>query len=102
MGKASRWFMLIVIVATVAVGALFTVQNSARLADLSLNLWVVAFELKEPQPIPYLLIGAFGVGLVLAGALGSISRMSLQRRVRELEQDVARGSVRTGTDDDWT
>ena len=101
MGNTSRWFLLIVLVATVAVGALFTIQNSMRMADLSLNLWVVAFELKQPLPIPYLLIGSFGAGLVLAGALGSINRMGLQRRIRDLEQQAARSTVRA-TDDDWT
>ena len=101
MGNTGRWFLLIVLVATVAVGALFTIQNSARVTDLSLNLWMVAFELKEPLPIPYLLIGSFGGGLVLAGALGSLNRMGLQRRIRDLEQQAARSAVR-GTDDDWT
>lgn len=101
MGHTSRWFLLIVLVLAVAVGGLFTIQNSMRLTDLSLNLWVVAFELEQAQPIPYLLIGAFGGGLILAGALGSFNRMALQRRVRELEQEVARSSVRS-SDDDWT
>ena len=101
MGSTGRWFLLIVLVVTVAVGALFTIQNSSRLTELSLNLWVLAFELKEPLPIPYLLIGSFGVGLVLAGALGSLNRMALQRRIRELEQQAARSAVRS-TDDDWT
>lgn len=101
MGKASRWFTLIGVVSAVAVGALFAVQNSLRLTNLSLNLWFVAFELKDPLPVPYLLIGAFGGGLVLAGALGSMNRMGLQRRIRQLEQDVARRSVGT-TDEDWT
>ena len=101
MGKTSRWFILIGIVVAVAIGALFTIQNSMRMATLSLNLWVVAFELKDPQPIPYLVIGAFGVGLLVAGTLGSMNRMGLQRRIRQLEHDVARGSLRS-TDDDWT
>jgi hypothetical protein len=100
-GHTSRWFLLIVLVLAVAVGGLFTVQNSMRLTELSLNLWVVAFQLQDPQPIPYLLVGAFGVGLILAGAIGSFNRMGLQRRVRELEQEVARASLRT-SDDDWT
>ena len=101
MKKASRWFMLIGIVLTVAIGALFTIQNSLRLTTLSLNLWVVAFELKDPQPVPYLLLGAFGVGLLLAGGIGSLNRMGLQRRIRQLEHDVARNSVHA-SDDDWT
>ena len=101
MGHTSRWFLLIVLVLAVAVGALFTLQNSMRLTELSLNLWFVAFQLEDPQPIPYLLLGSFGGGLILAGAIGTFNRMSLQRRVRDLEQEVARASLRTA-DDDWT
>ncbi len=101
MGHIGRWFLLIVLVCAVAVGALFTIQNSMRVTDLSLNLWVVAFELKQPQPIPYLVIGAFGLGLIVAGALSSLNRLGLQRKVRELEREVARASMRA-PDDDWT
>jgi uncharacterized integral membrane protein len=100
-GHTSRWFLLIVLVLAVAVGGLFTVQNSMRVTELSLNLWVVAFQLEDPQPIPYLLLGAFGGGVILAGAIGSFNRLGLQRRVRELEQEAARSSLRK-PDDDWT
>ena len=101
MGQVGRWFVLIILVLTGALGALFTIQNSSRLTDLSINLWVVAFELVEPQPVPYLLLGAFGAGLILAGTLASFNRFGLQRRIRELEQQVARQGTRT-SDDDWT
>ena len=101
MGQVGRWFILIVLVPTVALGALFTIQNSSRVTDLSINLWVVAFELAEPQPVPFLILGAFGAGLILAGALGSFNRMGLQRKLRELERQAAQSNTRT-TDDDWT
>ena len=101
MGISGRWIAILLLLFTAAVGALFTIQNVERVTDLSLNLWVVAFQLQGPQPIPYLLWGAFGGGLLLAGGVGTIQRMGLQRRVRDLEQEVARASLRT-TDDDWT
>ena len=101
MGQVGRWFILIVLVLTAALGALFTIQNSSRVTELSINLWVVAFELAEPQPVPFLILGAFGAGLILAGALGSFNRMGLQRKIRELERQAAQSSIRT-SDDDWT
>ena len=101
MGTTGRWFFLLVIVATAALGTLFTVQNLERVTDLSLNLWVVAFALKTPQPIPYLLWGAFGSGLLIAGSVGIVQRGALQRKIRSLEQDAVRaGSQSTG--DGWS
>ena len=101
MGTTGRWFILLVIVVTAALGSLFTVQNLERVTDLSLNLWVVAFALEAPQPIPYLLWGAFGAGLLTAGAFGIIQRSALQRKIRTMERDATHANPRT-TDDDWT
>ena len=101
MSNSGRWFSIVVLVLAAAFGGLFTVQNVERVSDLSLNLWVIAFQLQDPQPIPYLLWAAFGIGLLIAGTLGSLQRIALQRRVRALEQDVARASLRA-SDDDWT
>ena len=100
MGTTGRWFILLVIVAAAALGSLFTVQNLERVTDLSLNLWVVAFALKAPQPIPYLLWGAFGSGLLIAGTIGTVQRSSLQRRLRKMEQEAMNATPRA-TDDDW-
>jgi uncharacterized integral membrane protein len=100
-GHTGRWFILIVLVLAAAVGALFTIQNGSRVSDLSLDLMVVAYQLKNPAPIPYMLWAAFGSGLLLAGSWGTFQRLGLQRRVRDLEQEVARNSLRA-QDDDWT
>ena len=100
MGTTGRWFILLVIVATAALGSLFTVQNLGRVTDLSLNLWVVAFALKTPQPIPYLLWGAFGSGLLIAGTIGTAQRSALQRKLRKMEQEAMNATPRA-TDDDW-
>lgn len=101
MSKTGRWFTLFVLLLAAALGGLFTVQNLNRVTDLSLNLWVTAFQLQAPLPVPHLIWGSFGAGLLIAGSFGTFQRMALQRRVRELEQEVARASLRS-TDDDWT
>ena len=101
MGNTGRWFKLIVLFLAVAFVALFTIQNLGRTSDLSINFWIVAYKLKVPQPIPYMLLFAFGSGLLLAGFLGTLNRMGLQRRLRELERETARSNL-SSQDDDWT
>ena len=101
-GHAGRWIKLIVLGLAVAFIALFTIQNLGRTSDLSLNLWVVAYKLKEPQPIPYMLLAAFGSGLLIAGILGSLNRLGVQRKLRTLEQEAARSHVGAPAQDDWT
>jgi hypothetical protein len=98
-GRIVSYALLII---ALVIGVLFTVQNLERTSDLSLDLWLVAYHLAEPQPIPYLLWGALGVGLIIAGAAGVLMRMGVQRRVRELEQQVARANLSSTPDDDWT
>ncbi len=102
MNRTTRYVCIGLIACMLAIGVLFTVQNLERTSDLSLDLYVVAYHLSEPQPVPYLLLGAFGIGLVLAGLWGLVMRMGIQRRVRDLEQQVARASLSTASDDDWT
>jgi len=99
--RAGRISILTLIVVATVVGALFTLQNLDRTSDLSLDLWVVAYHLSEPQPVPYLLWGAFAAGLLLGGGWSILGRLSAQARVRGLEQQVARSNLQT-TDDDWT
>ncbi len=60
-----RWIMLISLLLVGGVAALFTVQNLNRMSGLSLDLFFVGFELKDALPVPYLLGGAFGVGLLM-------------------------------------
>ena len=101
MGNTGRWLKLTVLFLAAAFVALFTIQNLGRTSDLSINLWLVAYKLKTPQPIPYMLLFAFGSGLLLAGFLGTLNRMGLQRRLRDLERESARSNI-SNQDDDWT
>ena len=91
----ARWTLLVVVLLLLSAAALFTVQNIERTTDLSFDMWVWAGHLKQPLPVPTLLLGAFGAGLVLGGGWGLLGRMAAQRRAADLEQDVARLSLRS-------
>ena len=101
MARPGRIATLITLGLVAAVGVLFTVQNSGRMTDLSLDLGFTAFHLAEPQPLPYLLWGAFGIGLLLAGTWGVFQRMGVNRHTREFETHAARSDLQA-QDDDWT
>lgn len=92
----ARWTMLVVVLLLVGGVALFTVQNVERTTDLSFDLWVWATHLRRPLPVPYLLLGAFGAGLLLGGGWGILGRVRAAGRIGELEQDLARATLRTG------
>ncbi len=101
MGHTGRWIKIILICLAAAFVALFTLQNLGRVSDLSLNLWFVAYKLKTPQPIPFMLLIAFGAGLLFAGFFGSLQRMALQRKLNNFERENVRAGLRE-PDDDWT
>jgi len=69
--SAWRWFQLVSVLLVGLVGTLFTVQNSSRTSDLSLDLWFAAWHLQAPAPLPVLLWVAFAVGL-LVGVIGMV------------------------------
>ena len=98
---AGRWVTLVVVLLVVLVATMLTIQNLGRTSDLSLDLFFSAWHLNQPLPLPYLLWAAFGGGLLLGGGWGILSRSGAQRRVRELEQELARASLKRA-DDDWT
>ncbi len=101
---ATRWILLVVVLLVVGLATLFTVQNLGRTTDLSLDLWVWAAHLRQPVPVPYLLLACFGSGLLLGGAWGLVAKMSSASRIADLEQDVARASLgraSTASDDPW-
>ena len=101
MGRSGRLLKLILLLVAAAFAALFTIQNIERTSVLSLDIGVVAYQFAEPQPIPYIALSAFGIGLLLAGFLGIFQRMSLAKKVRELEREVATTGLKA-PDDDWT
>lgn len=72
---------------------LFTVQNSSRTAQLSLDLGVAAWQLERPLPLPALLWGALAVGLLLGAVPLWLRSLRLAGRVRELESQQAMGQA---------
>ena len=101
MGTTGRWIKFFVLCLAAAFIALFTVQNLSRTSDLSLNLWLVAFKLKAPQPIPYMILASFGAGVVLAGFFSSLNRLGAHRPIQPSEAQAARKSS-PSPEDDWT
>lgn len=91
-----RWTLLVVVLLVLGVLSLFVVQNLGRTTDLSLDLWVWAAHLRQPVPVPWLLLGTFATGFLLGGGWGLIGRMRANSKVEQLEQDLARASLRGG------
>lgn len=100
----TRWTALVIGLLVILVAVMFTLQNSARVSDLSLNLGFAAWHLQAPAPVPWLIWGALGLGLLLGGGWGFIGRLKDGRRLRELETRAARADVggRGGGGDGWT
>ena len=98
----TRWILLVLTLLVVFVAALFTVQNSARVTDLSLDLYFTAFHLKQQVAVPYLLWGTLGSGLMLGGILGRLSGRSRDKvdSFSSTSGGAYGGAARS--DDDWT
>lgn len=84
--NAVRWTVAVVGAALILVAVMFTVQNLGRTTELSLDLWVVAWRLRQPVPVPVALWIALGSGFVLGAALvlfqGSRARSRARQRAR--------------------
>lgn len=89
------WFSLLLGLLILAIGALFYVQNSLRVVDLSLNLGFVAFKLQEPVAVPLALLASFGAGL-----LGGVIVMLLARRAPV--ESARAGATSSSGGDLWT
>ena len=99
--NAGRLLGTLGLLVAVGLGALFTIQNSGRTSDLSLDLGFYAVHLAAPQPLPHLLWVAFAAGLLLGGGWGILQWNATRGRIRDLEQRLTRASVRK-SDDTWT
>ncbi len=87
------WIVGLLLAAFVAlVGALFVVQNLPRTTQLSLDLYVAAWQLSEPISVPLLAGAAFGVGFLVAALLLLGRLVSLTRKVKTLQRKVGLSS----------
>jgi len=100
--KLSLAITLFLVLAVGGVATLFTIQNSSRMTDLSLDLFVFATHLQQPVSVPMLLWVAFGVGLSLGVVSSVVSRVRMSSRMSDLEMRAARAELGSTNDDDWT
>lgn len=92
-----RWIQLTLSVLLLAALALFVVQNYQQTTVLSFDLYLGAWKFTRPVPVPLLLLTASAVGGLLAGGWGLLGRWRLGQRVEELEHELARLSLRSGS-----
>lgn len=99
MGRNAAIVILVLALAIGGVGALFAVQNSARVTQLSLDLGVAAWQLEQPVSIPALIAICFGAGLLVGALPFALRAGRLAGKVRQLEQQVAVNASIPGTRD---
>lgn len=86
-----RWpqiLRLLIVLVALLVAAMFTVQNLSRTTVLSFDVYVYAWRLDAPVPVPFLIWGAFLGGFAVAALMGGIRRRGLARTVNRLEQEA--------------
>ena len=97
-----KWFKLALVGSAAFALFAFTVQNSSRTTQLSLDVGLAAWKLVDPAPIPMLMWGCFALGTVVTWSLGMRRNLVLSRRVRQLEQEMAlAGKSATPKDGGW-
>ena len=96
--RAIRITAAILALLVIVVAALFTIQNLSRTSDLSLSLGFYGVHLQDPLPVPYLVWGALGIGLLIGGGWGIQQRIASGKKVRELQRKLARASLSEGGD----
>ena len=92
MGNRIAWIFLALLFAAGGIG-LFWVQNSARTTQLSFDVGFAAWQLREPVPVPVLIVSCVALGLLLAGVPLTMRSWRLSGRVGELEQRLAVAEV---------
>ena len=98
-----RWVKLVLLLVVALIAAAFTVQNSTWTAPLQLDLWVVAWKLARPAPVPALMWVSFGTGLLGATLVFGARAWRLSSRVKQLEQELTLASSRASSSqkDPW-
>lgn len=86
------WTALLLGVPGVFIAVLFYLQNSLRKVDLSLDLYVAAWRLQDPVPVPLVVFVSFGVGLLVGLISMTLAWRRASSRVAELEVRLARAS----------
>lgn len=88
MGNRIAWTFLALLVAGAGLG-LFWVQNSSRTTQLSIDVGVAAWQLREPVPVPALIVACVGIGVLGAAIPLSLRSWRLSGKIGELERRLA-------------
>ena len=80
------------------VTALFAIQNSSRTVNLSLDLWVAAWQLQDPVSVPVLIAVSALSGAIVVGLPLLLRSWRLGSRVRSLQQQV---DLADGASSEW-
>jgi len=99
--KPTHWILLGLTLCVLTVAALFTVQNSGRTTDLSLDLYFWAWHLERDVVVPYLLWGTLGGGFLAGSIAGRLSGRGESTASSYTAPTSSYGST-SATDDDWT
>ena len=70
---------------------LFSIQNSSRTTQLSLDLFVAAWQLQTPVSIPLLMGSCLGAGWLLGALMFGLQSAGRARRIKALEREIALG-----------
>lgn len=92
---------LVILALGLLVAALFYVQNSLRVTDLTLNLGFWAGRLKEPVSVPLALYLCFGGGAAVGALLAGLGWARDRAKIEDLERKLARASLQHGGEP-WT
>lgn len=91
--------VLVVLLAVLGIVVyLFAVQNGLRTVMLSLDLGFAAWQLAKPVTAPALMSICFALGFLVGGVILLPRTLSLRRRVKQLEGQVA---LSGGDDEPW-
>lgn len=86
-----RWssvFRLLAVLLVVLAAALFTVQNYTRTTPLSFDVYVAAWQLARPVPVPVVAWASALVGALFAWFTGWRGRRRLAQRLARAEQEA--------------
>ncbi len=76
----------------VGVAVLFLMQNSGRTTQLSLDLWLAAWQLGEPVSVTGVMGVSFGAGFLVCAVLAIWRSLVSRRQIRKLQQQLALGA----------
>lgn len=86
-----RWPVILRVSVLLLLGlavVMFTIQNLSRTTLLSFDMYVYAWQIARPVPVPWIMWGSFGVGVLLTSVISWGRQRRLKKTVSRLEQEA--------------